>query len=166
MRKLLLSLKRGIAIIPTDTLYGIACSAQNPPAVARIYSIKNRDTRKPLIVAIPTIEALTLFDIDLTPEMDSLLKHLWPGPVSVIIPCTSLAFEYLHRNTGGIAFRIPRNEEFRTLLLKTGPLCVPSANREGEPPEETLENAYTYFGTSIDGYLDGGATERRTINTC
>jgi len=62
----------------------------------------------------------------------------------------------LHRGTKNLAFRIPKNQNFRKFLSKTGPLVAPSANSEGEEPAKTIEEAKKYFGKAVDFYLDGG----------
>jgi L-threonylcarbamoyladenylate synthase len=63
---------------------------------------------------------------------------------------------YIHKGTGGIAFRIPDEESLRALLLDVGPLVAPSANPEGQPPASNIQEALDYFGESVDYYVDGG----------
>ena len=65
-------------------------------------------------------------------------------------------FEYLHRGTAALAFRVPKSAWLRKLLQKTGPLIAPSANFEGEPPALSFRAAKKYFGKSVDFYVDAG----------
>ena len=65
-------------------------------------------------------------------------------------------FEYLHRGTKTLAFRIPKAAWLRKLLQETGPLIAPSANFEGEPPALTIRAAKKYFGENVDFYADAG----------
>jgi L-threonylcarbamoyladenylate synthase len=145
-----------IGVIPTDTLYGLVGSALNKETVERIYEVRHRDQRKPCIVLISSTDDLKRFGIETTPVMRQILNDVWPGPVSVILPCTDNAFEYLHRGTDSLAFRFPNNKELLTLLRTTGPLIAPSANPEGMPPATTIATARDYFGDSVDFYVDGG----------
>ncbi len=141
-------------VIPTDTLYGIVCSALNRDAVEELYRIKNRTESKPFIILIADINDLALFSV--SPEKyRALAERYWPGPVSIILPCEDKSFEYLHRSTQTLAFRLPANEELRELLRKTGPLVAPSANPEGLPPGTTIEEARVYFGDEVACYIDG-----------
>lgn len=146
----------GVAVIPTDTIYGLVGSALMPKTVARIYRLRKRNTRKPMITLIGALADLKRFGIRLSPNDYSLMARLWPGKVSVVLPCRSKKFSYLHRGKNSIAFRLPAKESLRKLLKVTGPLVAPSANVEGRPLSETIAEAKKYFGNKIDFYVDGG----------
>ncbi|MBM3257176.1 MAG: threonylcarbamoyl-AMP synthase [Candidatus Liptonbacteria bacterium] len=156
--------KGGVAVIPTDTIYGIVGSALRKETVARIYNLRKRNLKKPFIVIISSLDALAQFGIKLSllhrPVM-RFLKGVWPGRVSVALPVKSKKFEYIHRGTNYIAFRIPAKKSLRELLEKTGPLVAPSANLEGEPPATTLREAQRYFGARVDYYVDGGKIQKK-----
>lgn len=146
----------GVGILPTDTMYALAGSAYSPDAVERIYTLKNRDRHKPLIVLIADIEELERFGVILSDELIQSLGTYWPGPYSIILPTIDEEFEYLTRGTDTIAFRLPDSEELLEILKVTGPLVAPSANVEGKAPATTTTEARRYFGDSVDFYLDGG----------
>ncbi|MCI0532675.1 threonylcarbamoyl-AMP synthase [bacterium] len=146
----------GIGVMPTDTIYGIVCSALLPSAVERLYRVRRRDTEKPFIVLILDVSELMRFCIAPNEQDKKMLDGLWPGKVSVIFPCSSPEFFYLHRGTKEIAFRIPADDSLRAFLKKAGPLAAPSANPAGLPPAETIEEARNYFGKEADFYIDGG----------
>jgi L-threonylcarbamoyladenylate synthase len=146
----------GIGVLPTDTLYGLVGSALSPDAVERIYQLKQRSSSKPLIVLVSEIDQLEQFGIILTEGLRSTIAKYWPGPYSIILDTLDDQFDYLHRGTGSIAFRIPDKEELLNLLNATGPIVAPSANVEGERPAETISAAKKYFGTDVDFYVDGG----------
>lgn len=137
-------LKRGkIGVMPTDTLYGIVASAWNEKAVERVYDLKKRALTKKCIILISSFDDLEMFGVLLTEEQRKILARLWPGPISVALPC-------------GIAFRFPDDIGLISFLKKSGPCIAPSANPEGLPPAETVEEAKKYFGGNVDFYLDGG----------
>jgi L-threonylcarbamoyladenylate synthase len=150
-------LKRGgIAVIPTDTIYGVVCSALSPEAVERLYTVRGRNGRKACIVLIDDPKRLAEFGITLTGEERVLLERVWPGKVSVVFPTPGGDLRYLHRGGGSTAFRVSADEELRALLRDTGPLLAPSANPEGRSPATTIGEARAYFGETVDAYLDGG----------
>ncbi|HEY4512209.1 MAG TPA: L-threonylcarbamoyladenylate synthase [Candidatus Paceibacterota bacterium] len=140
----------GIVVFPTDTLYGILGSAFSKKAVERIYGVKGRNTKKPLIVLTSKISGLKKFGIR---EIPKELKKIWPGKVTVILPTKK--FPYIHRGSNSIAFRIPKDKNLLKLLAKTGPLVAPSANPEGKPPARNIKEAKKYFGDNIDLYVAG-----------
>ena len=128
----------GVAVIPTDTIYGVVGRADMPAVVERIYKIKNRALEKPCIILIGSWSETKKFGVDSSkfkiPETDE--------PTSFILD--------------GIAFRRPQKPEFQDFLLQTGPLIAPSANPEGLSPAQNISEAQNYFGDAVDFYLDGG----------
>lgn len=145
-----------MGVLPTDTLYGLVGSAFSPTAVEKIYRLKKRDPKKPLIVLISDWQDLEKFGAEISATDKKILEEHWPGPTSVILSVTGNNFEYLHRSTGTIAFRWPKNEKLQEILKVTGPLVAPSANPEGQPPATTIAEAKKYFGDQVSFYQDGG----------
>jgi L-threonylcarbamoyladenylate synthase len=152
----------GIGVLPTDTIYGIAASALLPAAVERVYQARGRRPDKPCIILIADTKDLTLFGVDPISQFREIVKWeevekaCWPGPVSIVFACPDEKFSYLHRGTHTLAFRLPKNDELRTLLRETGPLIAPSANPEGQKPAALVSKAREYFGDNADFYVDGG----------
>lgn len=145
----------GVAVIPTDTIYGVVGSALNKKTVEKIYHLRKRSSDKPMIILISDLNDLNHFNIELTEKQKEFLKRIWPNPVSVILSIQSEKFKYLHRGTNSLAFRMPKDENLLELLKQTGPLVAPSANFEGEKPSETINDAKKYFGDQVF-YLDSG----------
>lgn len=147
----------GVAVIPTDTIYGIVGQALNKDAVLRIYQIKKRAPEKPCIILIGDIKELEKFLINLSEKQKNKFEELSAGgAVSIILDCPDDVFSYLHRGTKTLAFRLPETKELRNLLMKTGPLVAPSANPEGLSPAKNINEARTYFSDSVNMYIDGG----------
>jgi L-threonylcarbamoyladenylate synthase len=144
-----------LAVIPTDTLYGIVGQALNQQTVEKIYKLKGRSPEKPCIILISSLEELEQFGIELTEELKPKLLEFWPGPTSIILPCSRADLEYLHRGTNTLAFRMPNKLELIEVIKATGPLVAPSANPEGAPPAINIDMAKQYFGDAVK-YLDGG----------
>ncbi len=155
--KLIEGLKQGdVAVIPTDTIYGLVASALNPEAVAKVYQLKGRAPDKPCIILISEIKDLEQFGAVVNKVDVPLLTRLWPGPTSIIFPLSSHAsrtLAYLHRGTETLAFRLPKLKSLRNLIKETGPLIAPSANPEGQSPANSVKLAEHYFGDQVTLYL-------------
>lgn len=147
------SIKNGaVGVLPTDTLYGLVCSAANPEAIERLYALKKRE-KKPGTVIAASIDQIA--ELGVPRRYLTAVEQFWPNPISVVIPVGD-HLQSLHAEKGSVAFRIPDNSELVGLLAETGPLLTSSANHPGEQPASTLAEAENYFGDSVDFYVDGG----------
>ncbi|MEK7138357.1 MAG: Sua5/YciO/YrdC/YwlC family protein [Patescibacteria group bacterium] len=156
----------GVGVIPTDTIYGIVGSALNQKTVERIYKLRKRNLKKPMIILISDLQDLKKFSIDVLHPTSNILRT-WPSKTSIVFDCPQAKFHYIHRGTKSLAFRLPtsarrsqkrRRQTFnlKAFLKQTGPLVAPSANLEGEPPSKTIKDAQKYFGDKVDFYIDAG----------
>lgn len=146
-----------IAVIPTDTVYGVVARAADSQAVARVYELKRRESKPGTLVAV-SIDQLVAIGIDRHQLVAA--EKLWPGAVSVITPCGD-NLEYIHQGVGSLAIRIPNDPWLLDLLRQTGPLLTSSANQPGKPPATTIAEAKAYFGDQVSWYEDGGAVNRQ-----
>lgn len=145
--ELVQSLKNGgVAIVPTDTVYGIVGQINNTGAIEKIYKLKGRGKNKPFIVLISGIKDLELLGIKLDQDSKMIVKKYWPGKISIIFK----------RAKDTLAVRLPDHGELRSLIEKTGPLVAPSANPEGLAPAKDINGAIGYFRNSVPFYVDGG----------
>ena len=152
-KKAALLLKEGaIGVIPTDTIYGVCGSVFKKQTVEKIYKLRRRDPKKPMIVLISSFDDLFQLGIKLEAWQKKILKQLWPGKVSVVLKCPFKKFEYLHRGTKTLALRLPKKKELIKILKVSGPLVAPSANLEGEKPAETINEARRYFKDKVFYY--------------
>lgn len=145
-----------IAVIPTDTIYGIVACATNEASVKKVYAIKKRTPDKPFIILIADIADLAIFNVILPIDLLTQLKDYWPGPNSIILSCDNSKFDYLSRGTKSLAFRLPDDKKLTDFIRKTGPLIAPSANPEGQKPAVDIKDAIGYFNNQIDYYVDSG----------
>lgn len=140
----------GIAVIPTDTVYGVVCKAGNEKAVQQLYGLKSRE-EKPGTVIASSIDQLV--GLGIKRRYLKAVEQYWPGPVSIEIPHS---IDYLSQSTGRQAFRIVKDSNLRKILEETGPLLTSSANMPGEPTSTDIIQAQKYFGDRVGFYLDGG----------
>jgi len=150
--------KDGVVVLPTDTLYGIVGRAFSKTSVEKIYKLKDRIESKPFIILIHSYDDLKKFGIKIDKDQAKFLGKIWPGKVSVILPCFLNKFHYIHRGVESIAFRMigNKNKNLFNLINKIGPLVAPSANFEGDKPAENIKEARKYFENKVDLYINGG----------
>ncbi|MBE0701248.1 MAG: threonylcarbamoyl-AMP synthase, partial [Acholeplasmataceae bacterium] len=139
--------KGSVIVVPTDTVYGIACKLFDNTALERIYQIKGRDQSKQIPLLISNIKQLE--DIILNTSYSKvLMHHFWPGPLTIIFRTNPSFRKKTHEET--IAVRMPNHAFLLGLIEKEGVLRVTSLNRSGEPPLSNLEDIYQQFGTKVD----------------
>ena len=151
--------KGGIGVLPTDTLFGLVGSAFSKKVVEKIYQLKKRNPPSPCIILISSVKDLKKFDIKLDKSSKEFLQKNWPGKISAVLPCSNKKFEYLHRGTKSLAFRLPNKEGLMHLIKKTGPLVAPSANPEKAEPAKNIAEAKKYFGNEANFYIKGRASD-------
>jgi L-threonylcarbamoyladenylate synthase len=149
-------LSGGVAVVPTETVYGFACDAFNKTAQLKIYSVKGRNFSKPLILMPDTLENAKLF-VDIPSSALKIIKKFWPGQLTLIFPTTELG----KMITGGrttLGVRIPDNKFLLNLLKKAKrPLFTTSANFSGEKSIKNGAEAHIFQNQcDIDIIVDSG----------
>jgi L-threonylcarbamoyladenylate synthase len=148
--------KGDLAVIPTDTVYGLAADAFSPPAVTGLLAAKGRDRQMPPPVLVGTVRAATALVEDLNAFGKDLIDEFWPGGLTLVMRANRSLIWDLGDTKGTVAVRMPLHELALELLKQTGPLAVSSANRSGAPPATTAADAEAQLGEAVAVYLDGG----------
>jgi L-threonylcarbamoyladenylate synthase len=123
-------------IVPTDTVYGLVCRYDSKRAVNKIYKLKKRDRKKPLILLGYNWQSLKKF-INLKQTDSAILrKHIkkWPGSLTLVLPGSRFVPKFLNKGFKTIGLRIPKNK-FLLEALKHCPdrvLASTSANISGQ----------------------------------
>lgn len=150
-------LKHGdVVAVPTETVYGLAASLNEPSAIQKIYSLKNRPANNPLIIHVASASMVSEYAQVLPPGFTELAQEFWPGPLTLVLPAISNKIPYIA--TAGLstaAFRVPEHSLTLKLLELTGPLVMPSANLSGKPSATTAEHVENDFGVDFP-VVDGG----------
>lgn len=156
----------GIVAVPTETVYGLAASALDEQAVARLVAIKGRDPSKPLTLAIKSGDEAWDYVPNLCPLAQRLARRCWPGPVTLVLDGShpeSLVRRLppLSRQAispqESIGLRVPGHTVVLDVLrMLAGPLALSSANRSGEPEAIRAEQIVDVFGDAIDLVIDDG----------
>ena len=128
-------LKKGeTVVIPTDTIYGLACDALNEKAVEKLYQIKERDRQKGLPIFVNSIEmARRLAYID--KKKEAFLNKIWPGPITVVVHAKDAIPRIAIGNRETVALRLPDYKFITDLITAFGkPVTGTSANISGNEP--------------------------------
>ena len=153
------ALLRGeLVILPTETVYGLACDAGNGRAVAKVFEAKGRPQFNPLISHVTGLEA-ALAIADLDARMQRLAEAFWPGPLTLVAPVRGgAAVSDLSRaGLDTVAVRAPDHPLAQAVLGALGrPVAAPSANRSGRPSPTTFADAVEETGAFAAAALDGG----------
>lgn len=159
----------GLVVVPTDTVYGVACDPRNEAAVERIYHIKNRPKFKALQVLLASMDDIGALGLDLPAPLNRLAAAFLPGafsPIAVARPdCTLATVREAPSGERTQGIRVPNSALSLRILRATGPLAASSANRSGEQSAQSVEEAVAAFGDSVDLYLDGGPTQGHVSST-
>ena len=139
----------GLVIMPTETVYGIACDGSNKKAVARLSEIKQRGD-KPFSLHIDSKEIVNEFCSEIPVDAHKLMKRFWPGPLTIVFKAI---------DGGTIGIRMPDDRvALRLIRLAEVPVVCPSANLPGKPAPVDFADAIRDLKGAVDFALDAGPT--------
>jgi L-threonylcarbamoyladenylate synthase len=153
-----------LVTFPTETVYGLGADAANKDAVLRIYEVKGRPVDHPLIVHISSIEHLDKWARDIPEYAIKLARSFWPGPMTLILPRTKLAKDFITAGQDNVGIRVPSHTVALALLKEFESqgglgIAAPSANRFGKvspTSAQAVSDELSNYLTSSDLILDGG----------
>ena len=147
----------GIAALPTETVYGLAGNAYSNRAVTKIYSLKKRPKKNPLIVHFDSLQSI-LKETEQNPYLQKLYRKFSPGPITYVLKLkkkSKISKKLMNKN-GTIACRVPANTHFRKIIRLThAPLAAPSANISNHVSPTSSKDVFDEFGKKIKFILDG-----------
>ena len=157
-------IKGDLVAFPTETVYGLGADATNEDAIARIYKVKGRPVGHPLIVHISSIANLDKWAKDIPEYAINLAQAFWPGPMTLILPRTDLAKDFVTGSQDNVGIRVPSHTVALALLkefefLGGVGVAAPSANRFGAVSPTTataVEIELANFLSEYDQILNGG----------
>jgi L-threonylcarbamoyladenylate synthase len=157
----------GLVTFPTETVYGLGADACNAAAVARIYSVKGRPADHPLIVHVASMDGLGDWARDVPTYAIALARDYWPGPMTLIVPRSDLAGDFVTGGQDTVGVRVPAHPVALGLLeafVAAGGkgVAAPSANRFGNVSPTTANAVAAELGDYLadgDQILDGGACD-------
>ena len=163
-----LSLINGdLVAFPTETVYGLGADAANEEAIKKIYQVKARPSDHPLIVHISNLQYLDRWAREIPEYAIKLARAFWPGPMTLILPRTQLAKDFITGGQDNVGIRIPDQTLALALLTEFEQqggmgVAAPSANRFGKVSPTTAKAVEQELGGYLSGkdlILDGGQCE-------
>lgn len=152
----------GVAVLPTDSVYGICCAAlPGNPAHARIFDIKRRDRSQTLPWFVADVADLERYGREVPTWARRLAERLWPGALTLVVRAAGeVPPEYAQQGEGGstIALRVPASELDRAIVRELGlPLAQTSANTHGAPAAASAAELEGAIIAAADVVIDAGA---------
>lgn len=155
----------GVAVFPTDTVYGVGTLAWDAQAIAKLYEAKGRDFSKPIPVlvnhigAVDQVANLALLPLPMRRTAALLMRKFWPGGLTIVLPKDGGLPDRLTAAGATIAVRMPNHPVTLALLQRVGgTLAVTSANRSTNPSPTTATAATADLDGLVNIILDGGPT--------
>jgi tRNA threonylcarbamoyl adenosine modification protein (Sua5/YciO/YrdC/YwlC family) len=153
----------GVIIIPTDTVYALACSIKSARAFERICRIKDvKPAKAQFSFACYDLSDISEYTKPFSREVFRLMKNPLPGPFTFILNASSMVPVIFRSNKKTIGIRVPDNNITRTIIKELGnPLMVTSIHNEDEIIDyvsnpDTLDEK---FSDTVDLVIDGGYSE-------
>jgi L-threonylcarbamoyladenylate synthase len=148
----------GVAVLPTDTVYGVCCDPEDERAAERLYRLKGRPATRPAAVMFFAIEPALEVLGELPEPEEAALQALLPGPVTVLLANRSRSFAPACRvDPETLGLRVPRLPgRLAALAGVSGPVMQSSANLSGEPDARSLEAVPHSILEGAELVIDGG----------
>ena len=147
--------------IPTETVYGLAGNAYSNISVKKIYKLKGRPAKNPLIIHYSNLNMLKN-DAKLNENFFKLYKFFCPGPITFVLKKNkaSKLSNFSTANSNTVAVRFPKNKIVRKILKSLKfPLAMPSANKSTRVSPVSAKNVAEEFKSSLKFILDGGPSK-------
>ncbi|MFW0968257.1 MAG: L-threonylcarbamoyladenylate synthase [Thermacetogeniaceae bacterium] len=152
--------KGGLVAFPTETVYGLGADGLNSEAVNKIFQVKGRPRKNPLILHVSSLEQAKSLSSSWPQAADILAKSFWPGPLTLILPRAEGIPDAVTAGLPTIALRYPSSGIALALIAASGvPIAAPSANLSGRPSPTRPEDVLSDLDGKIDMILDGGPAE-------
>jgi len=147
--------KGGLVAFPTETVYGLGADALNEKAVMRIFEVKSRPAKNPLIVHVSSKRQV--YEIaHVNNVAEKLMQVFFPGPLTIVMKKKKVP-EIVTAGMDKVAVRMPNHPVALMLIeLANSPLVAPSANISGKLSPTKAEHVIEDLGDRIDAVIDGG----------
>ena len=148
----------GVAVFPTDTVYGVCCDPDDEQAARRLYALKGRPATRPAAVMCFALEPVLEMLPELRLDERAALAALLPGPVTLLLANPGHRFAPACRiDPDTLGLRVPKlPERLQALAALSRPVMQSSANISGQPDARTLEQVPQSVRDGADLVLDGG----------
>lgn len=150
----------GIAVFPTETVYGIGTNGLKENSVKRLYEVKQRPLNKPISLLVNGINMINEIAQEITDLEKALIKEFFPGPLTIILKKKDTVPNIVTANSNMVGVRMPSNEIALKLIEYAGvPIATPSANISGKPSGTNMEDIMKDFEEKVDYFIDDGPSK-------
>lgn len=152
------TLKNGdVAGIPTETVYGLGANGLNDKAVQKIFTVKGRPTKNPLILHTHSLNEVKKLVKTICPITQKLADQYWPGPLTILFEKSAMVSDLITAGSSKVAIRIPNHLLFLAILKSVDfPIAAPSANPYQSISPTTAQQVDDYFKEAVPYVLEGG----------
>ncbi|BAV03179.1 L-threonylcarbamoyladenylate synthase [Lactococcus formosensis] len=141
VEKAIAALKAGeLAVLPTETVYGIFADATNEAAVQKLYAVKGRPVEKALNMNVSDYDTILRFSVHHPAYLEKLVQTFLPGPLTIILEASPEVPEWIHVGKTTVGFRMPSISATQEVIKALGVLVGPSANLTGSPSPRFYED--------------------------
>ncbi len=150
----------GLVAFPTETVYGLGGLGLNADAVERIFFAKGRPSTDPLILHVASPNWVRDLTLGIPPVAVQLMEQFWPGPLTLVLPCSAVVPDGVTAGLDSVAVRMPAHPvALAVIRALDAPLAGPSANLFGHVSPTTAAHVMADLDGRIDAVLDAGPTE-------
>jgi L-threonylcarbamoyladenylate synthase len=159
-------LRGGVVAFPTRCLYGLGADALNPEAVDRVFELKQRPARNPILVLIEHVSQLEPLVKRVPATASDLIDHYWPGKITLVFEAAVTLPVNLTAGSGKIGIRMPGHAVARALVNAVQrPITGTSANLSGNPGCYRINDLEPQVVRGLDLILDAGVLKGGTGST-
>ena len=159
-------LSGGLVAYPTESFYGLAVDSTNENAIRRLFLLKQRSPGRPLLILIPSVEALDQYVAHIPPIARQLIDEFWPGGLTLVFEAGLKASPLLTAGTDKIGIRLSPHPVATALAQAIGaPITGTSANISGKTACRDAGEVLGAFKECLDFILDGGPTPGKVGST-
>jgi L-threonylcarbamoyladenylate synthase len=150
----------GVVALPTETVYGLAASALDAAAVARIFEIKGRPAHNPIIVHVASLDMAKRCVASWPALASKLARAFWPGPLTVVLPRAKQIPGIITAGGPTVGVRWSSHPFIQAVIHECGfPLAAPSANPSNRVSPTNAEHVRRYLGDKVRLIVDGGQAQ-------
>lgn len=161
VRRATILLRAGsLVALPTETVYGLAANALDSSAVSRIFEIKGRPSRNPIIVHVASFEMAKCCVSAWPPLAKRLSRAFWPGPLTLVLSRSKEIPENVTAGGPTVGIRWPSHPFIQAVIRECGfPLAAPSANLSNQLSPTNASHVLKSLGDKIPLIVDGGQSQ-------
>lgn len=156
----------GVIVVPTDTIPGIGCRADNIEGIGRLFELKNRPVNLPVPIILGETDQINALVVDIPPVFYKLADRYWPGPLTMVLKSSGVLDSRIGGGGDTLGFRIPDHDIVRGIVNKTGcPLALTSANPHNTQPAGLHSQLLHWWNHRVEMIILGRSTVPRSVSS-